>query len=65
MLDDFGHELGQTDSKLDSTMKKMAKLMHVTNGEELNLFVEKIKLNFIYFQTNANGWRLVFCHFVS
>lgn len=34
MLDDFGHELGTTDSKLDSTMKKMAKLMHVTNGEE-------------------------------
>lgn len=33
MLDDFGHELGNTDSKLDSTMKKMAKLMHVTNGE--------------------------------
>lgn len=34
MLDDFGHELGNTDSKLDSTMKKMAKLMHVTNGEK-------------------------------
>lgn len=34
MLDDFGHELGNTESKLDSTMKKMAKLMHVTNGEE-------------------------------
>lgn len=33
MLDDFSHELGQTDSKLDSTMKKMAKLMHVTNGK--------------------------------
>lgn len=33
MLDDFGHELGNTESKLDSTMKKMAKLMHVTNGE--------------------------------
>lgn len=37
MLDDFGHELGNTESKLDSTMKKMAKLMHVTNGKlELN-----------------------------
>lgn len=36
MLDDFGHELGNTDSKLDSTMKKMAKLMHVTNGEGLS-----------------------------
>ncbi|XP_059614281.1 syntaxin-6 [Phlebotomus argentipes] len=31
MLDDFGNELDNTDSKLDSTMKKMAKVLHMTN----------------------------------
>ena len=33
MLDEFGNELEQTDTKLDSTMKKVAKVLHVTNGE--------------------------------
>lgn len=33
MLDEFGNELEQTESKLDSTMKKMAKVLHMTNGE--------------------------------
>lgn len=47
MLDDFGHELGNTDSKLDSTMKKMAKLMHVTNGKEF-LKDERRKLTFVF-----------------
>lgn len=32
MLDEFGNELEQTDSKLDSTMKKVAKVLHMTNG---------------------------------
>ncbi|XP_053684195.1 syntaxin-10 isoform X1 [Sabethes cyaneus] len=31
MLDEFGNELEQTESKLDSTMKKMAKVLHMTN----------------------------------
>ncbi|XP_055627709.1 syntaxin-6 isoform X2 [Toxorhynchites rutilus septentrionalis] len=31
MLDEFGNELEQTESKLDSTMKKVAKVLHVTN----------------------------------
>jgi hypothetical protein len=33
MLDDFGNELENTDSKLDSTMKKVAKVLHMTNGK--------------------------------
>lgn len=33
MLDDFGNELENTESKLDSTMKKVAKVLHMTNGE--------------------------------
>lgn len=32
MLDDFGNELENTDTKLDSTMKKVAKVLHMTNG---------------------------------
>ncbi|XP_058121064.1 syntaxin-6 isoform X2 [Anopheles ziemanni] len=31
MLDEFGNELEQTDSKLDATMKKVAKVLHMTN----------------------------------
>lgn len=31
MLDEFGNELEQTDSKLDSTMKKVAKVLHMNN----------------------------------
>ncbi|XP_032683386.1 syntaxin-6 isoform X2 [Odontomachus brunneus] len=31
MLDEFGNELEATDSKLDATMKKMAKVLHMSN----------------------------------
>lgn len=33
MLDEFGNELEQTDSKLDATMKKVAKVLHMSNGK--------------------------------
>lgn len=33
MLDDFGTELETTDSKLDSTMKRVAKVLHLSNGK--------------------------------
>lgn len=36
MLDDFGNELEVTDSKLDATMKKMAKVLHMSNGNYSN-----------------------------
>lgn len=32
MLDDFGNELENTESKIDSTMKKIAKVLHMNNG---------------------------------
>lgn len=42
MLDDFGNELETTESKIDSTMKKMAKMLHMNNGKlistELSVF---------------------------
>ncbi|XP_057334382.1 syntaxin-6 isoform X1 [Microplitis mediator] len=36
MLDDFGNEMEVTDSKLDATMKKMAKVLHMSNGNYSN-----------------------------
>lgn len=33
MLDDFGNELENTDSKLDNTMKKVAKVLHISNND--------------------------------
>ncbi|CAD7078504.1 unnamed protein product [Hermetia illucens] len=33
MLDDFGNELETTESKLDTTMKKMAKVLHMNNDK--------------------------------
>ncbi|KAI8127223.1 Syntaxin-6 [Lucilia cuprina] len=33
MLDDFGNEFETTESKLDSTMKKMAKVLHMNNDK--------------------------------
>ena len=32
MLDEFGAEIEQADSRLDSTMKKMAKVLRLSNG---------------------------------
>ncbi|CAH1785434.1 unnamed protein product [Owenia fusiformis] len=31
MLDDFSHEMDNTDSRMDSVMKKMAKVLHMSN----------------------------------
>lgn len=33
MLDDFGHEMDNTQSRLDNVMKKLAKVSHMTSGE--------------------------------
>ena len=32
MLDEFGAEIEHADSKLDATVKKMAKVLHLSNG---------------------------------
>lgn len=34
MLDEFGTELENTDTKLDSTMKRIAKVLHMSNGKK-------------------------------
>lgn len=39
MLDEFGTELENTDTKLDSTMKRIAKVLHMSNGKPtVNLY---------------------------
>lgn len=55
MLDEFGTELENTDSKLDTTMKKVAKVLHLSNGKNTfsfflfqNLFkLILVKINFV------------------
>lgn len=38
MLDDFGHEMENTESKMDNAMKKVAKVLQLSNGELLSTF---------------------------
>ncbi len=33
MLDEFGAEIEQAETKLDATMRKMSKVLHMSNGE--------------------------------
>lgn len=43
MLDDFGNEFEITESKLDATMKKIAKVLHMNNGIHIyHLLIEII-----------------------
>lgn len=47
MLDEFGAELETTDSRMDTTMKKVAKVLHMSNGMcELTLFTSSLKFLF-------------------
>lgn len=34
MLDEFGNELDTTDSKLDATMRKMGKVLQLSNNDK-------------------------------
>lgn len=42
MLDEFGTELENTDSKLDTTMKKVAKVLHMSNGNRFVYFCSRL-----------------------
>ena len=41
MLDDFAHEMDTTETKMDNVMKKMAKVLHMSNGKYRFLEIEK------------------------
>lgn len=47
MLDDFGTDMENLDSKLDSTMKKVAMALHLSNGK-------------LYFSTKSSNKQLSF-----
>ena len=37
MLDEFGAEIEHADSRLDATMKKMAKVLHLSDGKTVHI----------------------------
>ena len=39
MLDDFAHEMDTTETKMDNVMKKMAKVMHMSNGRSKFMYI--------------------------
>ena len=45
MLDDFGHEMEHTQSKMDNTLNKIARVMHLTSGECIQHFIAKHQCN--------------------
>lgn len=49
MLDDFGNEMESTESKIDTTMKKVAKVLHITNGTILNFPFSSLSNIFLIF----------------
>ena len=40
ILDDMGHEMETAETKMDSTLKKMAKVLRMSNG---NVYKSRIK----------------------
>lgn len=42
MLDDLNTELENADSKLDSTIKKVAKVLHMNNGKHLKIYIDSL-----------------------
>ena len=45
MLDEFGAEIEHADTRLDATMKKMAKVLHLSDGRTTHSKVKYCKLN--------------------
>ena len=44
MLDEFGAEIEHADTRLDATMKKMAKVLHLSDGRTTHSKVKYCKL---------------------
>ena len=45
MLDEFGHEIDTTESRMDNVMKKMAKVLHMSNGR--NFYITTVELQWL------------------
>lgn len=47
MLEDFGNELESTETKIDATMKKIARIFRVNNGNEFGILNSDLKQGLI------------------
>jgi len=56
MLDEFGHEMENTESKMDSTVKKMAKVFRISNGWWHQLAFFNQLCWFEYFVADRRQW---------
>lgn len=57
MLDEFGNELDATESKIDSTVKKVIKVLHINNGEflrESKKFNRRLSSNGVTLSQDSN-----------
>lgn len=64
MLDDFGNELESTESKLDTTMKKVAKVLHMNNGKYFYCFAARAtssneKINYAFMFADSRQWTAI------
>ena len=51
MLEDFGNEMESADAKMDATMKKVAKIMHMTNGSDISIVHSAFAFDLICFES--------------
>lgn len=47
MLDEFGAEIEHAESRLDNTVKKMAKILKLSNGKIKSFHVDSLLLDFL------------------
>lgn len=55
MLDEFGNEMDSTESRLDSTMRRVAKVLHLNNGKLYLLFFPLVKI----LLSDRNQWTAI------
>ena len=57
MLDEFGAEIEHADSRVDATLRKVAKVLHLSDGK-INININIIgHLSICDLQTAGSGWR--------
>ena len=53
MLDEFGAEIEHADSRLDATMKKMAKVLHLSDGKNSAYYISNSTVSTILFRSKT------------
>lgn len=49
MLDDLGHDMDNAESKMDGALKKMAKVLHMSNGEDVVFLLDVLQFFIIIY----------------